>query len=72
MKSYKPGRGQRVADQIARDVAELIPREVRDPRVGLVTISGCEITPDYAHAMVYFSVFGSDAIQCAAGRNAAA
>lgn len=72
MKSYKPGRGQRVADQIARDVAELIPREVRDPRVGLVTITGCEITPDYAHAKVYFTVIGSDPIQCAAGLNAAA
>ncbi len=72
MKSYKPGRGQRVADQIARDVAELIPREVRDPRVGLVTITGCEITPDYAHAKVFFTVIGSDPERCAEGLNAAA
>ena len=36
MKPKKPGRSLRVADQIARDLAVLIPKEVRDPRVGLV------------------------------------
>ena len=72
MRSSKPGRGQRVADQIARDVAELIPQEVRDPRVGLVTITGCEITPDYAHARVFFTVIGSDPAQCEQGLAAAA
>lgn len=72
MKAKKPGRAQRIADQIARDLAKLIPTEVRDPRVGLVTITGCEITPDYAHAKVFFTVLGSDAAECAAGLNAAA
>ncbi|EJW98804.1 ribosome-binding factor A, partial [gut metagenome] len=42
LKPKKPGRSLRVADQIARDLAVLIPQEVRDPRVGLVTITGCE------------------------------
>ena len=46
MKTKRPGRALRVADQIARDLAELIPQNVRDPRVGLVTVTGCEITPD--------------------------
>ena len=41
MKNVKPGRAQRIGEQIARDLAELIPQEVRDPRVGLVTITGC-------------------------------
>lgn len=72
MKAKKPGRAQRIADQIARDLAKLIPTEVRDPRVGLVTITGCEITPDYAHAKVFFTVLGSDPAECAAGLNAAA
>lgn len=71
MQKAKPGRGQRVAEQIARDLAEIIPLEVRDPRVGLVTITGCEITPDYAHARV-FTVIGSDPAQCEAGLAAAA
>ena len=60
MKPKKPGRSLRVADQIARDLAVLIPKEVRDPRVGLVTVTGCEITPDYAHAKVFFTVIGRD------------
>ncbi len=72
MQKDKPGRGQRVAEQIARDLAEIIPLEVRDPRVGLVTITGCEITPDYAHARVFFTVIGSDPAQCEAGLAAAA
>ena len=72
MRKAKPGRSTRIADQIAKDIAELIPREVRDPRVGFVTVTGCDITPDYAHANVYFTVIGSDPKECLEGLNAAA
>ena len=72
MAQKKNGRSLRVADQIAKDLAMLIPKEVRDPRVGLVTITGCDITPDYAHARVYFTVLGSDSERCEEGLNAAA
>lgn len=72
MKETKPGRSIRIADQIARDLAEIIPRELRDPRIGLVTITGCEITPDYAHARVFFTVLGTDPEVSEAGLNAAA
>jgi ribosome-binding factor A len=65
-------RTQRIADQIQRDLADLIVREIRDPRVGLVTISGVELSPDYAHAKVYFTVIGSPAVEAAEGLNAAA
>jgi ribosome-binding factor A len=44
-----------VADQIQRDLTELIARELKDPRVGMVTIQAVEVTPDYAHAKVFFS-----------------
>ncbi|NRT57711.1 30S ribosome-binding factor RbfA [Sphaerotilus uruguayifluvii] len=54
-----PNRGFRVADQIQRDLAELI-RGLKDPRVGMVTISAVEVTPDYAHAKVHFSVLVGD------------
>jgi ribosome-binding factor A len=67
-----PNRPQRIADQIQRDLSELIAREVRDPRVGMVTISAVELTPDYAHAKVHFTVIGSPAEQAEAGLNAAA
>ena len=72
MKETKPGRSIRIADQIARDLAEIIPRELRDPRIGLVTITGCEITPDYAHARVVFTVLGTNPEDSEAGLNAAA
>jgi len=48
-------RSQRVAEQIRRELAELIRLEVKDPRVGFITLTDVEITPDYAHAKVYFS-----------------
>jgi len=70
--SKSPNRAQRVSDQIQRDLAELIAREVRDPRVGMVTISGIELTPDYAHAKVFFTVIGSDPVSATAGLTAAA
>src|ERR1700756_2719690 len=50
-----PNRGFRVADQIQRDLAELI-RELKDPRVGMITINSVEVTPDYAHAKIFFSL----------------
>ena len=59
-KSSVPNRGFRVADQIQRDLSELIAREVKDPRVGMVTLNAVEVTPDYAHAKVFFSVLTGD------------
>ena len=44
--SSVPNRGYRVADQIQRDLSELIARELKDPRVGMVTINAVEQTPD--------------------------
>jgi len=55
-----PNRGFRVADQIQRDLTELIARELKDPRVGMVTINAVEVTPDYAHAKVFFSLLVGD------------
>ncbi len=53
-------RSYKVADQIQRDLTELIARELKDPRVGMVTIQAVEVTPDYAHAKVFFSVLVGD------------
>ena len=66
-----PNRSLRVSDQIQRDLAELI-RDLKDPRVGMVTINSVVVTPDYAHAKVYFSVLVGDAAECEAGLNEAA
>jgi ribosome-binding factor A len=51
-----PQRGLRVADQIQRDLSELISFELKDPRVGMITLTEVQVTPDYAHAKVYFTV----------------
>ena len=59
-KSATPNRSFKVADQIQRDLTELIARELKDPRVGMVTIQAVEVTPDYAHAKVFFSVLMDD------------
>jgi ribosome-binding factor A len=49
----------RIAEQIQRELADLIQMEVKDPRVGLVTLTGVEVTQDYAHAKVYFTTMKS-------------
>jgi ribosome-binding factor A len=71
-KSSTPNRGFKVADQIQRDLTELIARELKDPRVGMVTIQGVEVTPDYAHAKVFFSLLQGDSAACQEGLNQAA
>lgn len=56
-------RSQRVVEQIRRELAELIRMEVKDPRVGFITLTDVEITPDYAHAKVFFtSMTGQDSV----------
>jgi len=71
-KSSTPNRAFKVADQIQRDLSELIARELKDPRVGLVTLQGVEVTPDYAHAKVFFSLLTGDPEQTQEGLNQAA
>jgi ribosome-binding factor A len=70
--SSVPNRGYRVADQIQRDLSELVARELKDPRVGMVTINAVEVTPDYAHAKVFFSLLTGDPEETTQGLNAAA
>ncbi len=71
-KSATPNRGLKVADQIQRDLTELIARELKDPRVGMVTIQAVEVTPDYAHAKVFFSLLTGDPEETTAALNQAA
>jgi ribosome-binding factor A len=55
-KSYP--RSRRVGDQIQRTLSELLRREVRDPRLGPVTITEVRVSTDLSHAKVYYSVLG--------------
>jgi len=60
MKKKVPHRNNRVSEQILKDVSILIQEEIRDTRLGFVTLQHIELTTDYAHAKIYVSVFGSD------------
>ena len=56
-------RKDRVAEQIRRELAELLRSELKDPRVGMISITAVEVTADYAHAKVFFSTLaGSEAV----------
>lgn len=61
-------RGRRIADQIQRELSEIIRLEIKDPRVGLVTITDVEVTQDNAHAKVFFTVLGEPVQQETASR----
>jgi ribosome-binding factor A len=62
-KKSAPNRALKIADQIQRDLVDLILRELKDPRVGMITLQSVEVSPDYAHAKVFFSVLTGDAQQ---------
>ena len=65
-------RRDRISEQIRRELAELIRTELKDPRVGMVTLNAVEVTPDYAHAKVFFSLLTGDPEQTQQGLNQAA
>ena len=53
-------RSQRVAEAIAHELASLISNEVKDPRIGFVTVTAVRVSPDLRHARVWVSVMGSE------------
>jgi ribosome-binding factor A len=53
-------RGRRVADHIQKELAVLIQQEVKDPRLGLITINEVKVSRDLGFADVYFTSFSSD------------
>ncbi len=57
-------RSRRIGDQIQKDLSDLIRRELKDPRVGMVTLTGVEVSADYSHAKVYVaSLQGPESLQ---------
>ena len=60
-------RTQRVADYLQRELAVLIQREMRDPRVGMVSITGVDVSRDLGYARVFFTVLGCDSEDEASG-----
>jgi ribosome-binding factor A len=56
----KSGRQQKLGDLIQRELSELLQREVRDPGVGMITITGVDVSPDFSHAKVFFTALNAE------------
>ena len=57
------GRPQKLGDLIQRELSELLQRELRDPRVGMVTITAVDVSPDFSHAKVLFTVLDTGKLE---------
>lgn len=53
----------RLSELIQRKLAQIIQQEIRDPRIGFVTLSGVEVTRDLSHAKIYFTTLTGDSQQ---------
>ena len=53
-----PARLRRIAEQIQRELSEILHAELKDPGVGMITVTDVEVSPDLAHAKVFFTTLG--------------
>ncbi|EKE74036.1 30S ribosome-binding factor RbfA [Gallaecimonas xiamenensis] len=53
-------RTRRVGQELQREIAMILQREVKDPRIGMVTVSGVEVSRDLSHAKVFITLFDQD------------
>jgi ribosome-binding factor A len=56
--TYK--RAERVSDQMKQEIAEILMRKIKDPRIGFVTVTDVEVADDLRNAKVFVSVYGTD------------
>ncbi len=54
-------RADRVSDQMKQEIADILMRKLKDPRVGFVTVTDVAVADDLRNATVYVSIYGSDA-----------
>lgn len=52
-------RSRRIAEQVQRELSEIVRTELKDPRVGMITLTDVEVTPDAAYARVFFTLMGN-------------
>ncbi len=69
-----PHRSHRIEGELQRVLSELLRREVRDPRIGSITITDVRVSPDLTHARVFYTRFDSErnAAEVQAGLDGAA
>ena len=56
------GRAQKLGDLIQRELSELVQRELRDPRVGMITITSVDVSPDFSHAKVFYTTLNPEQV----------
>ena len=56
-------RSQRVGESIHKEISALLLRGLKDPRIGFVTITGVEMTPDMHLARIYYTVVGDESVR---------
>ena len=57
VKKHSP-RPRRIGDQIQRELAELLRLQVKDPRIGMVTVTAVDVSPDLSHAKIFVTHLG--------------
>jgi ribosome-binding factor A len=57
---HQSRRPQRVALEIQHEISSMLVRGLKDPRIGFVTVTGVDLSPDLRHAKVFVSVMGSE------------
>lgn len=60
MRSLKMSRQEKITQALKKEVSSIIHNELKDPRLGFITITRVEITPDLRYAKIFFSVLGKD------------
>ena len=53
-------RQEKIQEQLVHEISEMVQRDLRDPRLGFVTLTGAEISRDLRHAKIYVSVLGDE------------
>lgn len=53
-------RQEKIQEQLVHEVSEMIQRDLKDPRIGFITLTGAEISRDLRHAKVFVSIMGDD------------
>jgi len=56
-------RSQRVSELLHHEVSRMVQFELKDPRIGFVTLTGVDVTADIQHAKVYFTVMGDESVR---------
>lgn len=68
--TYK--RSVRVGDQIKQEIADILMKKIKDPRIGFVTVTDVELSDDLRNAKVFVSIYGGDKEETFKGLKSAA